>query len=397
MNKFIRFGIILVLLGGLSWNGTAFASAGTLSTKDSSIQKQEKHTENKNIKDTSGKKEEVKAVDAKDKIEEKLSGKKIDEKIVKKEDKTKLKNVVNYGIHSYDFGFWGNVYLGGKIDPLVKKLGEPKKQSSQVYDVYSWDKVTAKVSSDFLLGYMKREDLPVNQVLMKSGISDIVVKDDSLETMNGISVGDLRENVIRRYGKPSKILWDGSTNDFFYVYQWKNKMMQFRVHNDKVSEITMKFVNEDLENRSYDDVAKKDELPAKDFKLAGYTLHTAFKEHGFGSWEKSMENATDEVFYYAGYAVRIDKKSKLIQSLFLTDHRMVTPRGITIGDDVETVGRVYGAPHKTEINNSQGYTQNVFIYFSPEDRDILLIYLKNNKVDGIIAVENPQYKKESHK
>lgn len=46
---------------------------------------------------------------------------------------------------------------------------------------------------------------------------------------------------------------------------------------------------------------------------------------------KKMANPREEILYFPGYAVRLTVKSSIISALFLTDKRMVTSRGLTLG------------------------------------------------------------------
>ena len=123
--------------------------------------------------------------------------------------------------------------------------------------------------------------------------------------------------------------------------------------------------------------------------MAGYELGSTFKPHSFEEWEKKMANPREEILYFPGYAVRLTVKSSIISALFLTDKRMVTSRGLTLGDDVSTVELLYGKPHRLEMNVSGSEPKTSYIYFSKGKSNVLIINFSKNKVEGIVSAMNP--------
>ena len=102
-----------------------------------------------------------------------------------------------------------------------------------------------------------------------------------------------------------------------------------------------------------------------------------------------MANPKEEILSFPGYAVRLTVKSSLISALFLTDNRMVTSRGLSLGDDVSTVDLLYGKPHRVEMNVSGSEPKTSYIYFSKGKSDVLIINFSKNKVEGIVNAMNP--------
>ncbi|MDU5310311.1 MAG: hypothetical protein E6161_04835, partial [Dialister sp.] len=109
-------------------------------------------------------------------------------------------------------------------------------------------------------------------------------------------------------------------------------------------------------------------------------------------WEKKMTNPEEEILYFPGYAVRTTKKEKIIQSIFLTDKKVITGRGLAVGDDITTAELLYGAPDKMEVDVSSGHPRTSYIYFSKDRRNVLIIFISKQKVDSIILAPNPQLK-----
>ncbi len=293
-----------------------------------------------------------------------------------------------------DFSFYG-VTLGdaGKVMTALK--GNPTAiHHGNLQDTYTWDGVQMRVYGDFLSKYMNRKDLPVDQVIPTKGISDFYVTGGDFTTPRGIKVGSRRENVLRHYGKPDEVLWDGEKKSFLLSYSGYKKEMTFIIHEDKVQEIHLgwKETKPLGLQKGYLEIHSRNFLPEKDFSLAGLSLHQAFKDYAFSEWEKKMTNPQEEVWYYPGYAVRMTKKEKMICAIFLTDHRMLTSRGLAMGDDATTVELLYGAPHKIEMDNSAGVPRTAYIYFNRAKDKVLLIYLKNKQVDGVVVADNPQKK-----
>ena len=145
--------------------------------------------------------------------------------------------------------------------------------------------------------------------------------------------------------------------------------------------------------RGYKELLHTSYLRDKDFTLAGYTLNTSFHDYTFSSWEKKMANPREEIWYYPGYAVRITKKEKMITALFLIDNKMITSRGLAVGDAASTAELLYGSPQKLEMDVSDGIPRTAYVYFSRAKDKVLLIYMKDKRVDGVVVAENPQKQK----
>lgn len=320
---------------------------------------------------------------------------------VVKEEKTmatveeKMRPIDGRPMDADDFTFHG-VALGDSAKVMIGLEGKPDAiHRGNLKDNYVWQGLQVSAYSDFLSKYMNRKDLPVDQVIPKKGISDIYIHGGDFTTQRGICIGSRRENVLRLYGRPDEVLWDGEKKSFYLLYSGYRKELSFQVANDKVVGIHLGWKEEKAEGlkRGYKDIYNHNFLPEKDFSLAGLSLHTPFTEYSFSEWEKKMANPKEEIVYYPGYAVRMTKQEKMVCALFLTDSRMVTSRGLAMGDSASTAELLYGAPHKLEMDASDGVPRTAYVYFSRAKDKVLLMYLKDKKVDGIVVAENPQKKK----
>lgn len=290
-------------------------------------------------------------------------------------------------LSAFDFSV-GGVSLGDSIS----SLGTAEKVVHEnTRDSYIFKDMTVKRTAPFLLSYSHRVDLPEDFKFPGKGISEIVVSGAGVKTPRGIGVGSSREDVLRAYGRPLMVLWDGRGKSFHFRYGSGLKEMDVTLTGDKVSSIRLASLTSPVKRGdvSYDSGEGPLYLGDRDFKVAGYELGSTFQAHPFEEWEKKMANPKEEILYFPGYAVRLTVKSSLISALFLTDNRMVTSRGLSLGDDVSTVDLLYGKPHRVEMNVSGSEPKTSYIYFSKGKSDVLIINFSKNKVEGIVNAMNP--------
>lgn len=375
-------GLVLAALLGVcvfAGEAEAFSYEGLTTVTDSTLEMPEKKSP---VKPTAG----AKASDAK----QALPVVKAEKPLAQVEEG--LRPINGRPMDVDDFTFHG-VALGDSAKVMVGLEGKPDAiHRGNLKDNYVWQGLQVSAYSDFLSKYMNRKDLPVEQVIPKKGISDIYIHGGDFTTQRGIRVGSKRENVLRVYGRPDEVLWDGDAQSFYLLYSGYGKELSFRVTNDKVADIHLGWKEEKAEGlkRGYKDIYNHNFLPEKDFSLAGLSLHTPFTEYSFSEWEKKMTNPKEEIVYYPGYAVRMTKKEKMVCAVFLTDARMLTSRGLAMGDSASTAELLYGSPHKLEMDASSAEPRTAYIYFSRAKDKVLLMYLKDKKVDGIVIAENPQ-------
>lgn len=279
--------------------------------------------------------------------------------------------------------------LGGEFSPSGEKHFVRTRET--LFDIYRAEGISVSVSSSFLKSYMKRNDLPIRQVIQNEGISQITVSKDVYRTVRGIAVGETRENMLRKYGKADEILWDEKAKLYHFLYRMGVRELRFIVKQGRILSIEASFIPaNNLSRQKPYTQTDSDLLAARDMRIAGYELHTVFSPRDSQDWEKKMSGEKEEILYYPGFSVQTNKRNHHIESLFITDSGILTSRGITLGDDVSTVDLLYGPPHKLEVNTDSGFPKTAYIYFSQQKRDILIIYIKDNKVDGILTTGNPQ-------
>lgn len=293
-------------------------------------------------------------------------------------------------LSAFDFSV-GGVSLGDSISSLSSLGTAEKVIHENTTDSYIFKDMTVKRTAPFLLSYSHRSDLPEDFKFPGKGISEIVVSGAGAKTPRGIGVGSSREDVLRAYGRPLIVLWDGRGKSFHFRYGSGLQEMDVTLTGDKVSSIRLASLTSPVKRGdvSYDSGEGPLYLGDRDFKVAGYELGSTFQSHPFEEWEKKMANPKEEILYFPGYAVRLTVKSSLISALFLTDNRMVTSRGLSLGDDVSTVDLLYGKPHRVEMNVSGSEPKTSYIYFSKGKSDVLIINFSKNKVEGIVNAMNP--------
>ncbi|MDY6084751.1 MAG: hypothetical protein SPI25_05850 [Dialister sp.] len=294
-----------------------------------------------------------------------------------------------------DFAFSG-ISLGSPIEDLKKMKGNPKKViHGDVQDEYQWDDMAVTVNKELPAAYSVRRDLRPARKGWKAGIDGIYLSERAAVTARGIGIGSSRENVLRVYGQPEEVLWDGRKSSFILRYGTDDKGLDFGVKDNKVESIKLYSRRERKKSipRGYLDISRDGSLPEADFRLAGYTMGDAFKAHPFDTWIKKMTNPKEEIWYYKGYAVRVSIPQNIVEAYFLEGDSMLSRRGLTLGDSISTVELLYGKPGKIELSSIGGNLRNAYIYFSPTKDKILIIYINKGKTDGFIIARNPQKQK----
>lgn len=290
-----------------------------------------------------------------------------------------------------DFGV-GGICLMDTIAHSIDLKGQPDTMAKgPVMEEYKWKGLDIRQYSPFLLKYSGRTDLPSDFPSAIPGISEIYLTDGEEHTSRNIRIGSNRENVLRSYGRPDQVLWDEPKGIFYFNYGRDNKEIDFSIKEGKVNGIHVLYENDKssghVNHRSFEG---RNPVTERDFYIAGYRTGDRFASRDSGNWEKKIANPKEEIWYYAGYAVRMTAKGQDISALLLTDNRMVTSRGITLGDDISTVEAVYGMPHRMEMDISGSSPKTTYIYFSPAKRRILMIGFLNGRVDGVISTWNPR-------
>lgn len=308
------------------------------------------------------------------------------------EKEKKLLGIGGRELSKADFAVRG-LSLGSSFAEAEAALGMPESiDKGSVRDVYGWKDMAVRFVHDLPAEYSAREDVLLAETV-GSGADVLSVSGADVLTARGVSVGTSRENVLRAYGRPAALLWDGKRESLYLTYASGENMLVFTIKKDAVANIRISEKDKDfLPVRAADTAAKGKRTSEDDFRIAGYALGETFNEHAWLSWEKKAINPEEEIWYYQGFGVRFRAKDRSIRSFFVTDNRMTTARGISIGDDQSTVEALYGAPEKLEVNHLETGTQNAYIYFSPDRHKVLIIYISDatKKVVNIVIMNNPQ-------
>lgn len=293
---------------------------------------------------------------------------------------------------SADFGI-GGIFLEDSLKHSIELKGTPDSIArGPVMEEYSWKGLEIRRYNPFLLKYTGRTDLPSDFSSIRPGITEIRLAEGEGCTPRNTGIGTSREDMLRGYGRPNQVLWNEAEGNFYFNYWRDNQEIDFSVKDNRVSNIRIFFKNKNFTHPAYQtSSAKKGFLPDRDLYIAGFRPGDRFTTRDSGSWEKKIANPEEEIWYYAGYAVRLTAKGQDISALLLTDNRMVTSRGITLGDDVSTVEAVYGAPQRVEMDVSGSSPKTTYIYFSHGGKRILMFGFLNNKVDGVISTLNPKH------
>ena len=305
--------------------------------------------------------------------------------------KENIKEINAKKIKNDDFAVDG-IAIGDSLQNALATWGKPVSQSKgAVRELFSWKDISVQQYSPILLNYTGRSDLPKDFNFPVKGIFEINLIGEGKATARGIRVGSSRENLVRLYGRADQILWNGNKDTFFFHYGLNDKEIIFSIKKDKVVSIQMRIRDLILNGRkkSYLNISNPNFLEDRDFHVAGFKIGDEFKPHPFDKWEKKAKNPKEEVIYYSGYAIRTTSSNHLISAMFLTDSRMMTPRGLSLGDQVSTVDLLYGKPHRIELDASGVQPKMSYVYFSKGKNNVLIISMINNQVDGVISLINP--------
>lgn len=278
--------------------------------------------------------------------------------------------------------------LGDPFGKLLAEKGEAKRRvTGPVHDEYEWDGFSVSVLKEMPERYLRRK---ISKSVGEGPWGSAYYLSEKGASAAGISVGDSRETLLRTLGAPSRFLWDGRQQCFYALYTLGDECLTFTVKENKIAGIRMAYA--EAVNAETGVAAEANaRFKEKDFRVAGYALDDIFKEHPWMVWEKKAVNAAEEIWYYTGFSVRMDAKSKQIGSLSVTDPRMLTARGISVGDHRTTLEAFYGEPEKVEMNELEGAKQVVYIYFSRDQKQVILFYIdaKKETVTHIVVMKNP--------
>ncbi len=396
--------VTLLLLGGLSCASAEVAGASQPAAVEVSEKEAENPKESNESKETEKiagtpkadeKEDGADVVDAEDPTEEDADDAEGEEEADTDEetdadekettdDKKVIVDIDASPLTAYDF-LAGGVRLGLPYEETLSHLGKPQgEKQGTVRSEYIWPSMAVRFVSDMAAKYDDN---------LKPGVDAIYIADSKTKTNRGVAVGDARENVLRLYGRPTNVLWDGTRGLFHFVYQKDDQILVFSIEKDKVKDIRITY-DDNLFAKAQNAQSlfpTDNSTDERDYRIAGYHLLDTFAEHSWETWQRKATNPKEEIRYYPGYGLHLDIKSRRIGSMFLSDAQMLTARGLAVGDQISTMETVYGKPDKVEINYIDKHPQPAYIFFSPDKDEVLILYLndKTRTVQSIVVMNNP--------
>lgn len=287
----------------------------------------------------------------------------------------------------------GGLRLGMSAEEAAAAEGMPQKtEHGSVYDESQWDGITARFVQENAYAYAARDDLDIPDRFPFAGASVISAERKGIASARGITTGDSRENVVRSYGRPSQIYWDGPAQKCYFVYQMGSQQLVFTISKDHVQSMQLAFAGAWLPAVEPEILPAGRRFSDEEFMIAGYAVGQVFREHSWLVWEKKAVNPEEEIWYYPEFGVRMDAKSHVISSLFVTDGAMTTRRGVSVGDQLSTLEFLYGEPQKLEMNLAAPHPQSAYIYFSEDRKAALVFYINETEkvIYNIVSMKNPQ-------
>lgn len=287
----------------------------------------------------------------------------------------------------------GGLRLGLSEEDAIGREGAPQKtERGSVYEEAQWDGLLIRFVQESAYEYAARDDLDIPDRFPSAGASVISVDLEGFASPRGVTVGDRRENVVRLYGRPSQIYWDGPAQKCYFVYQSGAEQLIFTIAKDRVASMELAFAGAWLPAAEPEILPAGQRFSDEEFRIAGYAVGQVFREHSWLVWEKKAVNPDEEIWYYPGFGVRMDAKSHVISALFVTDGAMTTRRGVSVGDQLSTLEALYGEPQKLEMNLAAPHPQSAYIYFSEDRKTALVFYINETEkvVSNIVSMKNPQ-------
>lgn len=285
------------------------------------------------------------------------------------------------------------LHLGESLSECIERLGNPiSRKTGSTREDCLWSDLRGQFVQDTAYIYSKRPDLTMNQTFPSAGAVKIGIMNSAISTSREIHVGDSREKVVRSYGRPAQIVWNGPQKQLYLIYEKDAKQLIFTIQDNRVKEILLSFAGEEFPVSHPEAMTSGLRFTDEDFCIAGYKPETDFQEHSWLIWEKKAANPEEEIWYFPGFGVRMDSRTRRISSLFITDNGMVTHRGISLGDQLSTLEFLYGEPQKLEMNLADTHPQSAYIYFSKDKETVLVFYIneKEKTIQNIVSMKNPQ-------
>lgn len=158
----------------------------------------------------------------KEKASEVKSGNVSDDK-----ERVSLMAVDGHPLDDDDF-ILSNVKMGDEPERIFRLNGVPDMVShGTISDEYHWKNagLTVVVNRKLPYAYVQRKDVQLKKGEGFSGVSRLYIDGKAAITKRGITVGSLRENVLRAYGAPEEVLWDGTDKSFYFIYKAGQKRL----------------------------------------------------------------------------------------------------------------------------------------------------------------------------
>lgn len=132
--------------------------------------------------------------------------------------------------------------LGDRVDSLIRNMGVPDAISrGSVSDTYTWKDFTARVN------HAVTEESAwkvMGKTAPPTGLTEYRSERKDMETLRGIHAGSSREAVLRAYGRPLRLLWDGEKRDFLLTYEAGDQEISFIIHKNVVKSLHVSYLSE---------------------------------------------------------------------------------------------------------------------------------------------------------
>ncbi len=279
----------------------------------------------------------------------------------------------------------GGVTIGSDIATLLQAFGAPKQVHRGNMDTsYRFADADAIVRDAPKWSAEVTAQYEFNSSQIQNGVIAMATREKRQMTPRGLAVGNSRENVIRLYGKPSRVQFnpDNETTYYQYYNPERTQCLTAIVHGFQVTELRLELLTKPTR--------EKDSVPSV-LNLMGMSVGEVYHEPTWATWEQKAEIGTRCYWLFRDMIVEVDQSTQKIRKVILRSPHVATSAGIALGDSASTVLRAYGKPTLTEAGDINHptvwyYTDDVIsgrylaLVISADKKEVLDIILTDSKI-----------------
>ena len=289
----------------------------------------------------------------------------------------------------------GKLHKGTCLEEVLKIYGYPQKRTETTHLLkltYEKEDLAMRVIlRKPVAPALKENNIDKNRI--QTGVESVyLTKGDSVIIGDDLTIGTPVEILIRRFGRPDRLLRDTDANVYYFVYssrsEWED--LVFAVGDRKIRRVAMMPARPPYTVRQKG-VNVGTGLTKEDFTLMGFQPGSNFSRDKYNMWQTVIKRGKTEFWLYGDYGVESDGIGK-VQQVFLLSNSAYTSRGITLGYHVSTLLAAYGVPNRIIAGPDGEDSVDAYYYDSPYDRETSLVFTVQHEkhyINDIILTNKP--------